>query len=204
MKLMVATNTQEQVTVAVSPVVFGRDFNEPLVHQVVVAYMAAGRVNSSKQKTRAEVRGGGRKPWRQKGTGRARAGSIRSPLWRGGGVTFASKSPNYVEKINKKMYRRAMQSILSELARQQRARIAQDIFPAEPKTKLLKDKLDSLGLRDVLIVVDKWDDNLYLSSRNLPNVTMRCVSEIDPVSLLRHENVLFTEESVRYLEEAFV
>lgn len=204
MKLMVATSTQqEQSEISVSPAAFDRDFNEPLVHQVVVAYMASGRSATSQQKTRAEVRGGGRKPWRQKGTGRARAGSIRSPIWRGGGVTFASRAANYVQKVNKKMYRGAMQSILSELARQQRVKVVQEIYPQQPKTKLLLSKLQALGVQDVLIVTEQWDENLYLAARNLPRVEVRQVNKLDPVTLLKYESILVTEPAVRYLEENF-
>src|SRR5690606_29067001 len=157
-------------TIQVSDVTFGREYNEDLVHQVVTAYLAAGRQGSRAQKTRAEVRGGGKKPWRQKGTGRARAGSIRSPVWRGGGVIFAAKPQDHSQKVNKKMYRAALQVILSELARQQRLIVVENFALEAPKTKSLIKALGDYGLEDVLIVSEEVSENLYLASRNLHKV----------------------------------
>lgn len=186
---------------AVNAAAFGREFNESLVHQVVVAYMAGGRSGTKAQKTRSEVRGGGRKPYRQKGTGRARAGSIRSPLWRQGGVTFAAKPRDFEQKVNRKMYQGAIRAIVSELARQERLIVVPSFDVDEPKTKLLTGKLAELGLDDVLIVGAEVSENLYLASRNLPKVDVRDVNGIDPVSLLRHAYVLMTVDAVRAVEE---
>lgn len=195
-------NTASGGTVSVSEVAFGRDFNEPLVHQVVVAYMAAGRQGSKAQKTRSEVSGGGKKPWRQKGTGRARAGSIRSPIWRGGGVTFAAKPRDYEQKVNRKMYRGALQCIFSELVRQERLVVVDD-FPVEtPKTKVLAEKLKALDLTNVLIVTEEVGENLFLAARNLPHVDVRDAAGIDPVSLIAFEKVLVTVPALKKLEEA--
>jgi large subunit ribosomal protein L4 len=186
---------------AVNEMAFGREFNEALVHQVVVAYMAGGRSGTKAQKTRSEVRGGGRKPFRQKGTGRARAGSIRSPLWRQGGVTFAAKPRDFEQKVNRKMYQGAIRAIVSELARQERLVVVPSFDLDEPKTKLLTGKLAELGLDDVLIVGAEVSENMYLASRNLPKVDVRDVNGIDPVSLLRHAHVLMTVDAVRAVEE---
>lgn len=186
---------------AVNEMAFGREFNEALVHQVVVAYMAGGRSGTKAQKTRSEVRGGGRKPYRQKGTGRARAGSIRSPLWRQGGVTFAAKPRGFEQKVNRKMYQGAIRAIVSELARQERLIVVPSFDVDEPKTKLLAGKLAELGLDDVLIVGAEVSENMYLASRNLPKVDVRDVNGIDPVSLLRHAYVLMTVDAVRAVEE---
>ncbi|MEY1663187.1 50S ribosomal protein L4 [Isoalcanivorax beigongshangi] len=195
-------NTASGGTVSVSEVAFGRDFNEPLVHQVVVAYMAAGRQGSKAQKTRSEVSGGGKKPWRQKGTGRARAGSIRSPIWRGGGVTFAAKPRDYEQKVNRKMYRGALQCIFSELVRQERLVVVDD-FPVDtPKTKALAEKLKALDLTNVLIVTEEVGENLFLAARNLPHVDVRDAAGIDPVSLIAFEKVLVTVPALKKLEEA--
>ncbi len=185
-----------------SEVAFGKDFNEPLVHQVVVAYMAAGRQGSKAQKTRSEVSGGGKKPWRQKGTGRARAGTIRSPIWRGGGVTFAAKPRDYEQKVNRKMYRGALQCIFSELVRQERLVVVDDFKVETPKTKALLEKLKALDLTNVLIVADEVDENLFLSARNLPHVDVRDAAGIDPVSLIAFEKVLVTVPALKKLEEA--
>jgi len=185
----------------VSDAAFGRDFNEALIHQVVVAYLAGGRQGTRAQKTRSEVRGGGAKPWRQKGTGRARAGTIRSPLWRTGGVTFAAKPQNHAQKVNKKMYRGAISSILSELVRQDRLVVVDSFAVETPKTKQLVEKLKGLSLDDVLIVSGEVDENLYLASRNLPKVQAVDVSATDPVSLLRFEKVLVTADAVKRFEE---
>lgn len=186
---------------AVNQAAFGREYNEALVHQVVVAYMAGGRSGTKAQKTRAEVRGGGRKPFRQKGTGRARAGSIRSPLWRQGGVTFAAKSKSHAQKVNRKMYQGAMRAILSELARQERLIVVPTFDVAAPKTKGLVSKLAELGHDDVLIVSTEISENLYLASRNLPKVEVCDVQGMDPVSLLRHSHVVMTVDAVRAVEE---
>jgi large subunit ribosomal protein L4 len=189
-------------SVEVSDVAFGREFNEALVHQVVVAYMAGGRQGTRAQKTRSEVRGGGRKPYRQKGTGRARAGTIRSPIWRGGGRTFAAKPQDHSQKVNRKMYRGALRCILSELIRQERL-IACEAFSVDsPKTKALLEKLRGLELDNVLIVCEEVDENLYLAARNLKDVDVLDVSAVDPVSLLSHDKVLITVDAVKRLEEA--
>jgi len=189
-------------TIEVSDATFASDFNEALVHQVVVAYLAGGRSGSRAQKNRSEVRGGGRKPYRQKGTGRARAGSIRSPIWRGGGQTFAAKPQDHSQKVNRKMYQGAMRCIVSELLRQDRLIIAAEIEVDAPKTKALLQKLETLNLSNVLIVTENVDENLYLAARNLEGVDVRDVPAIDPVSLLRHDNVLITSDAVKTLEAA--
>lgn len=186
---------------SVADAAFGREFNEALIHQVVVAYMAAGRAGTKAQKTRSEVSGGGQKPWRQKGTGRARAGTIRSPLWRHGGVSFAAKPRDHSQKVNKKMYQGAIKAILSELARQERLIVVKDLAIDAPKTKALLSRLAEFGTEDALIVTHEVSENLYLASRNLPKVDVRDVSGIDPVSLLRHSHVLMTVDAVRAVEE---
>ena len=183
--------------------VFGRDYNEDLVHQVVVAYQANGRQGTRQQKTRAEVRHSTKKPWRQKGTGRARAGMTSSPLWRGGGRIFPNKpDENFTQKLNRKMYRAGMASILSQLVREERLSVIEALVVDEPKTKLLAGKLQALGMSQVLILTDKLDENLYLSSRNLPNVMVLEARHADPVSLMRFEKVLVTRAAVKHLEEA--
>lgn len=187
--------------VSVSDVAFAREYNEELVHQVVTAYMAGARQGTRAQKNRADVRGGGKKPWRQKGTGRARAGTIRSPIWRSGGVTFAAQPQDHSQKVNRKMYRAAMQSIMSELARQDRLVVVESLDLAEPKTKLLVKQLGEYGIDNVLIVSAEIDTNLYLASRNLHKVDVRDVEGIDPVSLIGHEKVLVTVEAVKKFEE---
>lgn len=185
----------------VSDAVFGAAYNEPLVHQVVVAYQANGRQGTRKQKTRSEVRGGGRKPWRQKGTGQARAGTIRSPLWRGGGKVFPSTpDENFTQKVNRKQFRSAMRSILSELLRQGRLVTVAEFKVAQPKTKQVIARLKGLGAEDVLIVTEATDDGLVLAARNLPRVDVRPVSAADPVSLLRHERVLMTTGALKRFE----
>ena len=188
-------------TVTVSEVAFGKEFNEPLVHQVVTAYMAAGRQGSKAQKTRSEVSGGGKKPWRQKGTGRARAGTIRSPLWRSGGVTFAAKPRDFEQKVNRKMYRGAMRCILSELVRQERLVVVDSFDVAEPKTKALVAKLKQLGVQSALIVANDISENLYLSARNLPKVDVCDVQAADPVSLIAHDKVVVTVDALKKIEE---
>ena len=192
-----------QSALEVSEATFGREFNEALVHQVVVAFGAGARQGTRAQKTRSEVRGGGKKPWRQKGTGRARAGTIRSPIWRSGGVTFAAKPQDHSQKVNKKMYRGAIQSILSELVRQERLVVVEKFGVEAPKTKELIGKLNELDLNDVLIVTSEVDENLFLSSRNLYKVDVRDVQGIDPVSLIAFEKVLMTADAVKQLEESF-
>ncbi|MGQ8366043.1 50S ribosomal protein L4 [Glaciecola sp. 1036] len=186
----------------VSDATFGREFNEALVHQVVVAYGAGARQGTKAQKTRSEVRGGGKKPWRQKGTGRARAGTIRSPIWVGGGRAFAAKPRSFEQKVNKKMYRGAIKSILSELVRQERLIVVEKFGVEAPKTKELLTKLNELELNDVLIVTSEVDENLFLSARNLYKVDVRDVQGIDPVSLIAFEKVLMTADAVKQLEES--
>jgi len=199
MNLNLATNDG---SVEISEVAFGREFNEALVHQVVVAFLAGSRQGTRAQKNRSDVRGGGRKPWRQKGTGRARAGTIRSPIWRGGGVTFAARPQDHGEKVNRKMYRGALQCILSELIRQDRLVACESFTVDAPKTKGLIDQLKKLELESVLIVSDSVDENLYLASRNLKDVDVRDVQGVDPVSLLSHDKVLVTVGALKKLEEA--
>lgn len=188
-------------TVSVSDVTFARDYNEDLVHQVVTAYLAGARQGTRAQKTRSEVQGGGKKPWRQKGTGRARAGTIRSPLWRGGGVIFAAKPQDHSQKVNKKMYRAALQVILSELARQERLIVVENFALEQPKTKTLVKALGEYGLQDVLIVSDEVTENLYLASRNLHKVDVRDVHGVDPVSLIAFDKVLVTVSALKKFEE---
>jgi large subunit ribosomal protein L4 len=188
---------------AVSDATFGQDYNETLVHQVVVAYRNAGRAGTKRQKSRAEVRGGGKKPWAQKGTGQARAGSSRSPIWRGGGVTFAARPRDFSQKVNRKMYRGAIVSMLSELVRQNRLIVTDEIALEAPKTKLLASKLASWSLSKVLIVVEALDEKLFLAARNLPHVELIEVSQINPLSLVEHERVLMTVGAVKLLEERF-
>ncbi|MDG3086986.1 50S ribosomal protein L4 [Vibrio hannami] len=185
----------------VSETTFGREFNEALVHQVVVAFAAGARQGTRAQKTRSEVSGGGAKPWRQKGTGRARAGTIRSPIWRTGGVTFAAKPQDHSKKVNKKMYRGAMKSILSELVRQERLIVVDNFSVEAPKTKELVAKLKELELNDVLIVTGEVDENLFLAARNLYKVDARDVAGVDPVSLIAFDKVLMTAEAVKQVEE---
>ena len=187
--------------VQVSDATFGKEFNETLVHQVVTAYMAAGRQGSVKQKTRSEVSGGGKKPWRQKGTGRARAGTIRSPIWRAGGTTFAARPRDYSQKVNRKMYRGALRSILSELVRQERLVVVDSITPAEPKTRAFNARLAELGVKDALVVSESVERNLELASRNIPNVAVSDVRGVDPVSLVAHNHVVVTVDALKKFEE---
>ena len=189
-------------TVEVSEATFARDYNEALIHQVVTAYLAGGRQGTRAQKNRSAVAGGGKKPWRQKGTGRARAGTIRSPIWRSGGVTFAATPQDHSQKVNKKMYRSAMRSILSELARSERLVVVESMSLEQPKTKLLVEALKGYGLDNVLIVASEVDQNLYLASRNLHKVDVRDVEGVDPVSLIAHEKVVVTVDAVKKFEEA--
>jgi large subunit ribosomal protein L4 len=185
----------------VSDSAFGRDFNEALIHQVITAYRNASRSGTKAQKTRAEVRGGGKKPWSQKGTGQARAGSSRSPIWVGGGVTFAAKPRDFGQKVNRKMYRGAIRSMLSELARQDRLLVTEGISLESPKTKLLKSQLKAMSLEDVLIVVEAIDEKLFLAARNLPRVEVLEVASLNPLSLAAHQRVLMTAGAVKMLEE---
>lgn len=187
--------------VEVSEETFAKEFNEALVHQVVTAYLAAARQGTRAQKNRAAVSGGGKKPWRQKGTGRARAGTIRSPIWRSGGVTFAAQPQDHSQKVNKKMYRAAMRSILSELARQERLIVVEELVLAEPKTKLLISLLDGLGLTGALLVSEDVSDNLYLASRNLHKVGVVDVDGVDPVSLIAADKVVITVSALKKFEE---
>ncbi|HRJ51202.1 MAG TPA: 50S ribosomal protein L4 [Candidatus Thiothrix moscowensis] len=188
-------------SVAVSDDVFARDFNEGLVHQAVVAYMAAGRAGTKAQKTRSDVSGGGSKPFRQKGTGRARAGSIRSPLWRTGGKSFAARPRSFEQKLNKKMYRAAMRSIFSELARQDRLVVVNDFDVMEPKTKAMVARLKEYGSNDVLLVSDVDDVNVLLASRNIPYCEVATVAGLNPVSLVGHEKVVVTVAAVAKIQE---
>jgi len=197
MKLKVANGSE----LAVSEANFGREYNEALVFQVVNAYLAAGRSGTKAQKTRAEVRGGGKKPWRQKGTGSARAGSIRSPIWVGGGRAFAAAPRDFAQKVNRKMYRGAMRAMLSELVRQERLVVLPGIELSAPKTKLLASELKALALDDVLILVEAADEKLTLAARNLPKVELLPVSALNPVSLARHEKVLTTIGALKMIEE---
>jgi len=202
MKVQLMNPTGSASELQVSDTVFAAAYNEPLVHQVVGGYQATGRQGTRKQKTRSEVRGGGKKPWRQKGTGQARAGTIRSPLWRGGGKVFpSSPDENFTHKVNRKMYRGALRSILSELLRQGRLVTVSEFNMDQPKTKALVEKLKKLDTADVLIVTDTLDNNLALAARNLPDVDVRTVSQADPVSLVRHEKVIMTQGAVKKLEE---
>ena len=187
--------------ISLSDEAFGRDYNEPLVHQTVVTFLAGSRQGSVKQKNRSEVRGGGRKPWRQKGTGRARAGTIRSPIWRSGGVTFAARPQDHSKKLNKKMYRGAMRCILSELIRQGRLVAVSDFSVDTHKTKDLVDKLSEFDLSNVLIVTDQVEKNLYLAARNLHKVNVLDAAGLDPVSLIGFEKVLITVPALKKVEE---
>ena len=188
-------------TVDVADSAFGAEFNEPLVHQVVNSFLAGGRAGTKAQKNRAAVRGGGAKPWRQKGTGRARAGTIRSPIWVGGGRAFAAKPRDYSQKVNKKMYCAALRSVFSELVRQDRLVITDSISMDAPKTKELANKLKGLGLANVLIVNEAFDEKVFLSARNLTNVGICDAAAIDPVVLMRFEKVLITLPALKLVEE---
>lgn len=185
----------------VNETVFGADFKEGLIHQVVTAYLAGGRAGTKAQKNRSAVRGGGAKPWRQKGTGRARAGTIRSPLWRGGGKTFAATPRDYSQKVNKKQYRAAMRSILSELMRQERLVVVDDLSVDRPKTKAALSLLNGLGLDKALLVSSEIGENVYLATRNLPGVFVSDVVALDPVSLVGSGHVVMTVDAVKAVEE---
>jgi len=191
----------EVAKVSVSDAAFAREYNEDLVHQVVTAYMAGARQGTRAQKNRSAVNGGGKKPWRQKGTGRARAGTSRSPIWRSGGVTFAAQPQDHSQKVNRKMYRAAMQTIMSELARQDRLVVIESLGLEAPKTKLLLKRLDEFGVDNVLIVSAEVDENLYLAARNLHKVNVSDVEGIDPLSLIGHDKVMVTVDAVKKIEE---
>ena len=203
MKLALATPGAEAKAIEVSEVTFGRDYNESLVHQVVTAVLAGMRQGTKGQKNRSAVSGGGAKPWRQKGTGRARAGTIRSPIWRSGGVTFAAKPQNWQQKINKKMFTGAMRSILSELARQERLKVVDNFNLDAPKTKLLVQKLNDMNVNSALLVDAQDNENLYLSARNLPTASFAHVSKLNPVQLLKYDHVVMTVDAIRALEEVY-
>lgn len=194
---------QAASTLAASDALFGRDYNEPLIHQVVTAYQANARQGTRAQKGRAEIAKSTRKPWRQKGTGRARAGMASSPLWRGGGRIFPSSADeNFTQKLNKKMYRAGLASILSQLAREDRLKVVENFVLEAPKTKLFLQKVTDMGVAgSLLLITDQLDDNLVLSSRNLPNVLVLEVAEADPVSLIRYQNVILTRKAVSKFEE---
>ena len=192
---------QASAKVEVSDATFGKEFNEALVHQVVNAFLAGGRQGSRAQKSRSDVAGGGKKPWRQKGTGRARAGTIRSPIWVGGGKTFAARPQDWSQKVNRKMYRGAMKSILSELVRQDRLVVVEGLGIEQPKTKAFLSKMKELDVSNALIVSDDVDSNLYLSARNVPHVEVSDVAGINPVSLVAYEKVVITVAALKKLEE---
>lgn len=202
MELTVQTDSGNK-TITVSDAVFATDYNEGLVHQVVTAYLAGARAGTKAQKTRSEVRGGGQKPWRQKGTGRARAGTIRSPIWRSGGVTFAAKPRKYQQKVNKKVYRKAISSILAELARKELLQVVDGIHLDSPKTKDFVELMKKYqqDKENVLIITDELTENLYLASRNLPNVCVIDSNEINPYLLLKFKKVVVTERAISQIEE---
>ena len=201
MKLDVLSQDSAKQNIQISDEIFSNEFNSDLVHQVVTSFLSGARQGSHSQKNRSDVRGGGKKPYRQKGTGRARAGTIRSPIWRGGGVAFASSPRDYSKKVNKKMYRAAIKSILSELLRQERLVAITTPKLTEPKTKFMANYLKDLQLEKALIIVDELDTNLYLSARNIPHLEVATVKEINPVMLLRSERVAITPEAFKLIEE---
>ncbi len=195
---------ESTASVSASDTAFGREYNESLIHQVVTAYMANARQGTRSQKDRSEVKHSTKKPWRQKGTGRARAGMTSSPLWRGGGRIFPNRpDENFTHKLNRKMFRAGLSSILSQLAREERLSVVENFILDAPKTKLLAQKLKGMGLENVLIITDGADENLQLSSRNLPFVNIMTVANADPVSLIRHEKVIVTRSAVARIEEMF-
>ncbi|MFD2112517.1 50S ribosomal protein L4 [Thiorhodococcus fuscus] len=200
MELAIRNHTGS-ASVQVSDAVFGVEYKPGLVHQVVVAYLAGARAGTKAQKNRSAVSGGGAKPWRQKGTGRARAGTSRSPIWRSGGVTFAAQPRDYSQKVNRKMYRGAVRSIISELVRAERLIVAPELALEAPKTKELLALLKTYDVRDVLILTDGFDDKLFLAARNLPNVDVMSAQEVDPVSMVTFDSVLATEAAIKKLEE---
>ena len=192
---------QSKKKVSVSEDAFGAEFNEALVHQLVVSYMSGARAGTKAQKNRSTASGGGAKPWRQKGTGRARAGTIRSPIWRSGGVTFAASPRDYSKKLNKKMYRVGMRSLVSELIRQQRLILISELGVSEPKTRLMHQKLGDLGVSNALILTDGLDSSVYLAARNIPNVQVMDVAIVDPLSLVSQEHVVIDQAALKKLEE---
>jgi large subunit ribosomal protein L4 len=194
-------NVSPASEIQLSDEAFGRKYNEALVHQVVTAYMAAGRAGTKRQKSRAEVRGGGKKPWSQKGTGQARAGSIRSPIWVGGGRAFAARPRDFSQKVNRKMYRAAMQCMVSELVRQDRLLVIESLELSAPKTKLLIGKLAEFGLKRALILVEAYEEKLFLAAGNVPYVDVMAVSSLDPLSLIKHDKVLATVGALKLLEQ---
>jgi large subunit ribosomal protein L4 len=200
MKLQVK-NASPASDVQLSDVAFGRAYNEALIHQVVTAYQAAGRAGTKAQKTRAEVRGGGKKPWSQKGTGQARAGSIRSPIWVGGGRAFAARPRDFSQKVNRKMYRAAMQSMVSQLVREERLVAVESLELSEPRTRLLIAKLKELGLTRALILVEAYEEKLFLAARNVPYVDVLAVASLDPVSLIKHDTVIATVGALKLLDQ---
>jgi large subunit ribosomal protein L4 len=197
----IAVQGSKKSKVSVSDAAFARDFNEALVHQVVTAYLAGARAGTKAQKNRSTARGGGAKPWRQKGTGRARAGTIRSPLWRGGGKIFAAQPRDFSQKVNKKMFRAALQSIFSELLRQDRLLVVSELALEAPKTKDLAAKLKELGIEGALLLTDGVDETLYLAARNLPDVNVVDAAVVDPVSLVQFDKVVASVEAVKRIEE---
>ena len=201
MKLKLVNGGAKGSEIELSDATFGREFNEPLVHQVLTAYAAAGRAGTKAQLTKAEVRGGGKKPWNQKGTGQARAGSIRSPIWVGGGRAFAAKPRSYAQKVNRKMYRGAMRSVLSELVRQERLVVTPELTLSATKTKELRGKLEQLGFTTGLIIVEAFDMKLWLAARNLPNVAVLEAQLIDPVSLVGADKIVVTAAALKIVEE---
>jgi large subunit ribosomal protein L4 len=194
-------NAKPASEIQLSDAAFGREYNEALVHQVVTAYMAGGRAGTKAQKTRAEVSGGGKKPWSQKGTGQARAGSIRSPLWVGGGRAFAAKPRDFSQKVNRKMYRAAMQTMMSQLVREDRLVAVESIEVSAPRTKLLIGKLAELGLQRALILVEAYEEKLFLAARNIPHVEVMAVSALDPLSLAKHDKVIATVGALKLLDQ---
>jgi large subunit ribosomal protein L4 len=201
LKLTTATGKASTKSIEVSDANFSREFNEALVHQAVTGYLAGARSGTRAQKTRSDVRGGGKKPWKQKGTGRARSGTIRSPIWRSGGVTFAARPKDWSQKLNRKMYRAAIQSILSELVRTERLVVVDSFAVDAPKTKDMVERLGKLGTSNVMIVTADMSDNLFLSTRNLHHVGVCDANNVDPVSLIRFEKVIMTADAVKKIEE---
>lgn len=201
LQIPVVNSLDKAAPVDVSDVAFGREYNETLVHQLVVKYLAGARAGTKAQKTRSEVSGGGIKPWKQKGTGRARSGTTRSPIWRTGGVTFAAKPRNYDQKLNKKMYRAGLSSIFSELLRQERLVVSNDIIPNSPKTKDFAAKINALGVKKVLVITDLIDENLFMASRNIPNVHVALADNLSPVALVSAEKVIVTPAAIKKIEE---
>ena len=202
MNLTLNTQGKAGKTIEVAEAIFGADYNESLIHQTVTAFLAGGRSGTKAQKSRSEVSGGGIKPWRQKGTGRARAGSIRSPIWRGGGKSFAAKPRKFAQKINRKMYRAAMRSILSELIRQDRLIVVENIDVDVPKTKQMLSYLAPYEFNDGLIVLSELNQNVLLSARNIPHIKVTLAQHLDPVSLIAHNKVLMTQDALKAIEES--